>query len=175
MKLVIEKLPDLQALYVKELRLFLSAEEMIAIKAPLMAEIAKDPDLIHVFREHIQETHRHADRLRGILNRVAGEADPLKCKVVYSLFDELEDVVEDASHDPVRDAALLSEAQRITQYELGSYKALRHFACALELGQDAQLLDQSLREKERAGKQLAFLAERIYPAARQTAYANMPG
>jgi ferritin-like metal-binding protein YciE len=172
MKMLIEKLPDLQALYVKELRLFLSAEEMIAIKAPLMAEAAIDPDLIHLFRQHIQETHLHADRVRGILNRATGEADPLKCKVVYSLFDELEDVMEDASHPPVRDAALISEAQRIEQYEMASFAALRQLACALELGQDAQLLDQSYREKERACEQLTVIAKRIYPAARKTAYAN---
>lgn len=170
MKMLIEKLPDLQALYVKELRLFLSAEEMIAIKAPLMAETAIDPELIQLFREHIKEMHKHADRLRGILNRATGEADPLKCKVVYSMFDELEDVVEDASHIPVRDAALISEAQRIEQYEMAGYGALRQLACALELGQDAQLLDQSFREKERANQQLARMAERIYPAARKATY-----
>lgn len=174
MKMLIEKLPDLQALYVKELRLFLSAEEMIAIKAPLMAESAIDPDLIQLFREHITEMHKHADRLRGILNRATGEADPLKCKVVYSMFDELEDIVEDASHMPVRDAALISEAQRIEHYEMAGYGALRQLACALELGQDAQLLDQSFREKERASEQLSLMAERIYPAARKTAHANMP-
>jgi ferritin-like metal-binding protein YciE len=175
MKMLIEKLPDLHGIYVKELRLFLSAEEMIAIKAPLMAESAKDPDLVHLFRQHIQETHLHADRVRGILNRATGEAIPLKCKVVYSLFGELEDVVEDASHAPVRDAALISEAQRIEHYELASYAALRQLACALELGQDAQLLDQSLREKERACEQLALIAKRIYPAARKAAYDNVAG
>jgi ferritin-like metal-binding protein YciE len=169
MKMLIEKLPDLQALYVKELRLFLSAEEMIAIKAPLMAETAIDPDLVHLFREHIEQMHRHTGRLRGILNRAAGEADPLKCKVVYSLFDELEDIVEDASHMPVRDAALISEAQRIEQYEMAGYGALRQIARALELGHDAQLLDQSFREKERANQELALMAERIYPTARKAA------
>jgi ferritin-like metal-binding protein YciE len=173
MKLLIEKLPDLYTLYVKELRLFLSAEEMIAIKSPLMAETANDPDLIHLLREHIQETHLHADRLRGILYRATGEAEPLKCRVVYSLFDELEDIVEDTSHEQVRDVALISEAQRIAHYETASYAALRQLACALELGQDAQLLDQSLREKERANEQLVLIAKRIYPAARKTAYANM--
>jgi ferritin-like metal-binding protein YciE len=174
MKMLIEKLPDLQALYVKELRLFLSAEEMIAIKAPLMAETAIDPELIQLFREHISEMHRHADRLRGILNRASGEADPLKCKVVYSMFDELEGIVEDASHVPVRDAALISEAQRIEHYEMAGYSTLRQLACALELGQDAQLLDQSFREKERANQELALMAERIYPAARKAAYNNVP-
>lgn len=172
--MLIEKLPDLQALYVKELRLFLSAEEMIAIKAPFMAESAKDPDLIHLFREHIQETHVQANRLREILIHTAGEADPLKCKVVYAQFDELKDVIEDAAHPPVRDAALISEAQRIAHYEMACYRALRHFARALELSEDFRLLDQSLEEKKRASEQLSLIAQRIYPAACKAAYTNMP-
>jgi hypothetical protein len=55
---------------------------------------------------------------------------------------------------------------------MASFAALRQLACALELGQDAQLLDQSYREKERACEQLTVIAKRIYPAARKTAYAN---
>lgn len=73
MKLVIEKMPDLHALYVKELRLLLSAEEMISIKAPRMAETAQDPVLVHLFRQYVEETYVHIDRLREILLRVTGK------------------------------------------------------------------------------------------------------
>ncbi|HEY1805837.1 MAG TPA: ferritin-like domain-containing protein [Terracidiphilus sp.] len=173
MKLVSEKMPDLNALYVKELRVFLSAEEMISIKAPRMAETAQDPELIHLFRQHIEETEVHVDRLRAILRRMTGEADPLKCKVVYSLFDEVEDLIEDASHLPVRDAALVTEAQRVQHYELAGLGALREIADALELREDAQLLDQSLRELESTNLHLTALGERLYPAARKIAYTNV--
>jgi ferritin-like metal-binding protein YciE len=169
MKLVIEKIPDLQALYVKELRVLLSAEELIFIKSPLMAEVADDPELIRLFREHVLETGIHVNRLREILERVTGAADPLKCRVVYSLFDEVQDLVEDAAHLPVRDAALVTEAQRIEHYEIACYSALRQFAIALGLGQDAQLLNQTLREEQRASDQLVLMGERIFPSARKAA------
>jgi ferritin-like metal-binding protein YciE len=169
MKIVIDKLPDLQALYVKELRLLLSAEEMIAIKAPVMAETAQDPELIQLFRKHEQETEVHASRLREILLRATGEAVSLKCKVVYSLFDEVEDLIEDAAHAPVRDVALVTEAQRIEHYEIAAYGALRQFAHALGLDEDAQLLDQSLHDEGRESRRLALISERIYPAARLAA------
>ena len=165
MKLLIEKIADLQALYVKELRLMLSAEEMIAIKSPLMADSAGDPELTHLFREHEQETEVHASRLREILHRIAGEASPLKCKVVYALFNEVEDLIEDASHVPVCDATLVTEAQRIEHYEIAAYGALVQLARALGLGEDAELLDQSLLEEERATQYLAVIAKRIYPTA----------
>lgn len=175
MKLVVEKMPDLHALYVKELRLLLSAEEMISIKAPRMAETAQDPELMHLFRQYVEETYSYIDRLREILRRVTGEADPLKCKVVYALFDEVDDLIEDASHAPVRDAALIAEAQRVQHFELAGLGALEQIARALHLNEDAQLLDRSLREKESTNQHLVVVGERIYPAARQLAYTNLPG
>jgi ferritin-like metal-binding protein YciE len=175
MKLVVEKMPDLHALYVKELRLLLSAEEMISIKAPRMAETAQDPELMHLFRQYVEETYSYIDRLREILRRVTGEADPLKCKVVYALFNEVDDLIEDASHAPVRDAALIAEAQRIQHFELAGLGALEQIARALDLNEDAQLLDRSLREKESTNQHLVVVGERIYPAARQLAYTNLPG
>jgi len=175
MKFVIEKMPDLHALYIKELRLLLSAEEMISIKAPRMAETAQDSVLVHLFRQYVEETCVHIDRLREILLCMTGEADPLKCKVVYALFDEVEDLIEDASHVPVRDAALVTEAQRVQHYQLAGLGVLREIADALELREDAQLLDQSLRELEGTNLRLTVIGERIYPSARKTDYANVPG
>ena len=74
MKLFSEKLPDLQALYVKQIRKLLSAEEIILPGLQRMAEAATDAQLKQAFRSHLQESELHATRLRGILNRVAGEA-----------------------------------------------------------------------------------------------------
>ncbi len=169
MKLVIEKMSDLQALYVKELRSLLSAEELIAIKSPIMAEIAEDPELVRLLREHILETQTHIDRLREILHRATGEADPLKCKVAYALFDEVQSLIEDAAHVPIRDAALVTEARRIEHYEIAAYEALLQIATILRFAGDVSLLDRSLREEEGACRRLALIAERIYPAAQKAA------
>ena len=165
MKLLIEKLPDLQALYVKELRLLLSAEEMIAIKEPIMAEAAEDQELNHVIRQNIEDAHAHASRVRQMLKRATGAAEPLKCRVVYALFDEVEDLSQDASHIPVRDAALITEAQRIEHYQIAAYGALQQFARILGHTEDESLLLESLRDEELANQELAAIAERVYPMA----------
>lgn len=165
MKLLIEKLPDLQALYVKELRLLLSAEEMIAIKSPIMAEVADDQQLNHAFRRNIADTQAHASRLREILQRATGSADPLKCKVIYALFDEVEDVSQDAAHVSVRDAALIVEAQRLQHYQIAAYGALQRFARILGYEDDLRILEQTFREEELASQELGAIAERIYPKA----------
>jgi ferritin-like metal-binding protein YciE len=165
MKLLIEKMPDLQALYVKELRLLLSAEEMIAIKLPIMAEAAEDPELNLILRRSVEDAHVHATRLRQILHRATDAADPLKCRVVYSLFDEAEDVSQDAAHLPVREAALIAEAQRIEHYQIAAYGALLQFARILGHDEDLRLLELTSGEEESANHELAAVAERIYPLA----------
>jgi ferritin-like metal-binding protein YciE len=140
-----------------------------------MADTAQDPELMHLFRQYVEETYSYIDRLREILHRLTGEADPLKCKVVYALFNEVDDLIEDASHAPVRDAALIAEAQRVQHFELAGLGALGQIARALDLNEDAQLLDRSLREKESTNQHLVVVGERIFPAARQLTYTNLPG
>jgi len=167
MKLVIEKLPDLRALYVRQLRLLLSAEEQIVRGLPIMIETAMDTQLKQAFQSHLQETEVHVTRLRSILETLAGEAEPIRCKVLASLVEETEDQVQSCSHQAVRDAALIAGAQRIEHYEIAAYGALRHFAHVLGRTTDVETLNQTIHEEGHADHLLTSIAERVNPAAQQ--------
>lgn len=169
MKLVIEKLPDLRALYIKQLRLLLSAEEQIVRGLPVMVETATDTQLKQAFQSHLQETELHLTRLREVLSRIAGDAESLRCKVLSALIDEAEDMAQDSSHDSVRDAALIASAQRIEHYEIAAYGAVRHFARMLGRDSDADVLNQTLQEEGHADHLLTSIAERVNPIARRAA------
>lgn len=169
MKLVIEKLPDLRALYVKQLRQMLSAEELILDGLATMIETAVDTQLKQVLDSHRRETELHALRLKNILTQIAGEAAPLKAKAMIALLDEAEDTAQDASHEAVRDTALIASAQRIEHYEIASYGAMRHFAEVLGRDSDAELLGQSLHEEGHTDRLLTNISERVNPAAKKAA------
>lgn len=169
MKLMSEKLPDLEALYVKQLRLMLSAEELILRGLPRMAETTTDNELKQAFRSHLEETEKQAARLRKILDLLPGEHDPVKCKVVSALIDEADDMREDSAHESVRDAAMIAAAQRIEHYEIAAYGALRHFARVLNREQDVTLLSQTIDEEGNADHRLTHIAERVNPTARKAA------
>jgi ferritin-like metal-binding protein YciE len=169
MKLTIEQMPDLQALYIRQLRLLLSAEEMIAIKTQMLIDAATDPELHQALRDHLQEDNVHAARLRDILIRITGAAHPLKCRVIYALFDEAEDLMEDAGHESVRNVILIAAAQRIEHYEIAAYGAVRQFARVLGRTDDAMVLDMTIQEERHADHQLTQIAERINPAAQKAA------
>jgi ferritin-like metal-binding protein YciE len=169
MKLVIEKLPDLRALYIKQLRVLLSAEEQILRGLANMIEAATDTQLKQALHSHLQETEVQATRLRNILGQIAGEAEPLRCKVLGALVVETDDMVEDSSHEAVRDAALITGAQRIEHYEMAAYGAVRHFAHVLGRDGDAELLNQTLQEERHADHLLTSIADRVNPAAKKAA------
>jgi ferritin-like metal-binding protein YciE len=81
----------------------------------------------------------------------------LKCRVVYALFDEVEDLSQDAAHIQVRDTALLAEAQRIVHYQIATYGALRRFARILEHEEDLTLPEQTFCEEEVASQELGAI------------------
>ncbi len=169
MKLVIEKLPDLRALYIKQLRSLLSAEEEILRGLPILAELATDTQLKQALESHLKETEIQAQRLRGILTQIAGEAQPLTSRAVMALIDEAEDMVQGCSHDAVRDAALIASAQRIEHYEIAAYGAVGHFARVLGRESDVGALGQTIDEEEHADRLLTSVAARVNPAAKKAA------
>ena len=169
MKLIVEKTPDLQSLYEKMLRLLLSAEEMTAVKLSFLVDSATDPELRQALAEQEQQTEAHAARLKDILGRTTDEADPLKCKVIYALFDEADDLLKGASQEGVRNALIITAAQRIEHYKIAAYGAVRQYARVLGCDDDARILDKTMQEEKQSDRQLTSMAERINPAAKKAA------
>jgi ferritin-like metal-binding protein YciE len=161
MKLMIEKVPDLQSLYVKQLRVLLSAEEVIAMKSLVLREAAFDVDLREVLDKHWQDSERQAGRVREMLNRVTDDRKPIKCQTAYALFDEAEDLIEASVHEFVRNLALIAVARRIKHYELAFYETVRNFAQALDRGDDVRLLEESYREEIDTMQRLSKVADRL--------------
>lgn len=169
MKLFVEKVSDLKALYIEQLRLLLSGEELMLRAMPVMIEAAGDAQLKQAFLSHLQETEVHSSRLREILGRSGADQSPLKCKSIATLINEAEDEIDNAAHVPVRDAALIAVAQRIEHYEIASYGTVRHFARVIGLEKDADLLAQTVQEEGHSDHLLTEIAERLNPLARHAA------
>jgi Domain of unknown function (DUF892) len=93
MKSRVEEIHDLEALYFKQLRLLLSAEEVIAVKTPFFTDRAQDLQLKQVLRRQSEEGEAHAARLRDILGRSGSASTPVKCEAIYALFHEVEELV----------------------------------------------------------------------------------
>jgi ferritin-like metal-binding protein YciE len=161
MKLLLEKTLHLRTLYVDQIRSMLSAEEQIIDDLAKLENAMADQQLKQAFQSHLQDSEEHVGRLQRMLNQTEGKAEEKKCKVVAALFTEAKDLVDGTDRGPIRDAALISAAQRVKHYQMAVYGALRNYAKLLELVGDADVFDRILHEAVHADEVLTHIAARV--------------
>ena len=169
MKVFSANLDNLRKLYINQLQMLLSTEQQITETLPKMIDKASDTQLKQAFQSHLQETEVHVQRLEQILNQAVGEAETVKCKVMAALAIEGEDAVKDAADDAVRDAALISAGQRVENYEIAVYGAVRRWAQLLGETSHVEQLDKTIKEEGHADHLLTEIAERVNPYAQKAA------
>jgi ferritin-like metal-binding protein YciE len=76
------------------------------------------------------------------------------------LLEEGKEMMEEDAEPEIRDAALISAAQRVEHYEIAGYGTVRTYARLLGENGDAELLQQTLAEEGETDKKLSQLAER---------------
>jgi ferritin-like metal-binding protein YciE len=77
------------------------------------------------------------------------------------LIKEAEELMKETEEGPVRDAAIISAAQKVEHYEIASYGTLRTFATILGNNEAASLLQEILDEEKNADQTLTGVAEAI--------------
>jgi ferritin-like metal-binding protein YciE len=106
--------------------------------------------------------------LEQILTESGEEPKATKCKVLEALVAEAEDLVGVAADQSVRDAALITAAQRVEHYEIAVYGEVRNFAQLLGKRQ-AELLDQTAKEEGHGGHPLTEISNRLNALAQKAA------
>jgi ferritin-like metal-binding protein YciE len=153
------KLNSLRDLYITELKDLYDAENRITKALPKMAEASGSQDLRNAFEHHLEQTRRQVERLEQIFQKLDESPKGEKCKGVIGIIDEGEDLMDADAPPAVRDAALISAAQRVEHYEIASYGTCRTYARRLGYEDHAQLLNETLQEEGEADKKLTSLAE----------------
>jgi len=169
MKFFSENLESLRELYVNQLQMLVSTEDQIIEALPKMIEKATDPELKQVLNTHLQETRAQLSRIQQILKEGTGETKSMKCKALAGLVTEAEDMINDAADDSVRDAALISAAQRVEHYEIAVYGTVRYFAQILGETSAAELLTRTLNEEKHADELLTEIADHVNVEAQRAA------
>ncbi len=76
------------------------------------------------------------------------------------LLEEGSEVMEETEGD-VRDAAMISAAQRVEHYEIAGYGSVKAFADLLGQPEIASLLQQTLDEEGATDKKLTLIAKKV--------------
>jgi ferritin-like metal-binding protein YciE len=153
------ELATLQDLYFHELKDLYSAEKQLIKALPKMAEAANNAKLAAGFREHLKQTKGHAERLEQILSGHKQSTRGARCKGMEGIVAEGAEMIEEEADKEVKDAGLISAAQRVEHYEIAGYGTARTYAELLGDKEAAKLLQTTLQEEEETDKKLTTLAK----------------
>jgi ferritin-like metal-binding protein YciE len=159
MRLKSLKLNSLRDLLLEELRDLYNAEQQLIAGLPKMADAAKAADLKSAFKRHLEQTKQHASRLERVFAEMGEKASGETCEAMKGMLKEGELIVKAEGDPDVRDAGLISAAQRVEHYEMAGYGTARTLARRLGQEQVANVLQQTLNEEGEADKKLTAIAE----------------
>lgn len=160
---------SIEKLFVEELRDLYSAENQITKALPKMANAATSKELKQAFEHHLRETEGQIERLEQICRILGTNPKGKTCEGMKGVIDEGNSMLKDAEQGSVRDAALISAAQRVEHYEMAAYGTVRTYAQQLGQSQCAKLLEETLEEEKAADHKLTSIASKVNVQAQQHA------
>jgi ferritin-like metal-binding protein YciE len=152
-------LDSLHNLFVTELKDIYNGEKQLVTALPRMVKAASSSQLSDAITKHLKETEGHVARLEQIFRSLGLPVRGKQCKGMEGLLEEGKEMMEEDGEESVRDAALISAAQKVEHYEMAAYGCLRSYAQILGHNDAAKLLEQTLKEEEAADQKLNALAE----------------
>jgi len=160
MKLFSANVKDLRNLYISNLKKALDMEQKIAKALPDLIEACSDPDLRTAFRDHLEQTRGHVQKVEQLLRSNTGETSTETCKVINGLTTEASDTIKDVTAPSIRDIALIGAGQQVEHHEIAVYGTLRRWAEILNL-QDATVIRSIENEEVRADELLTSISKRV--------------
>lgn len=153
-------------LYIDELRDLYSAENQLVKALPKMAKAANSPDLQAGFKEHLEQTQGHVQRLEQIFEQLGESPKGKKCEGMEGLIEEGNEAIEEYE-GAVLDAALIGAAQRVEHYEMAGYGTVIAFAKEMGHSEHVSLLEETLEEEKETDEKLTELSSNINTEANQ--------
>ena len=144
---------------VEELNDLLNAEQQLIMAIPQMAQKASRPELRAAFRSHLAETKSHVKRATQALKLLGETSTGKACEAMEGLLEEGEKLMKSADGGALRDAMLITAAQKVEHYEIASYGTVRTYAEVLGEQEVFRLMAQTLKEERAADKKLTSIAE----------------
>lgn len=158
-------LNSLRDLFVTELRDVYDAENRVVTLLPRCVEAASSSDLQEAFEDHLDETREQIRRLDKIFNQLGESPLGEKCDAMEGLVREAEAMVNEPAESWVRDALMISHAQRIEHYEIAAYGTICNYAQHLGEQDALESLQQTLTEEKETDKRLTKIAEACLKAS----------
>jgi ferritin-like metal-binding protein YciE len=149
---------QLMQLFEDELKDIYWAEKALIKAIPKMIKNATSQELIAALTSHLAETEDQVLRLEDVFASIGKKATAVKCEATVGLIKEAEEIMEECETGAMRDAGIISAAQKVEHYEIATYGTLRQFAETLGLSEAVLLLEATLIEEKAADVKLTEVA-----------------
>lgn len=149
---------QLMQLFEDELKDIYYAEKALVKAIPKMIENATSPELVEALTSHLAETEMQVKRAEQVFASYGKKAEAVKCEAMTGLLKEAEEIMEECEAGSMRDAGIISAAQKVEHYEIATYGTLRQFAETLGLTEAVTLLETTLNEEKAADVKLTEVA-----------------
>jgi len=149
---------QLMKLFEDELKDIYWAEKALTKAIPKMIKNATSAELIEALENHLSETEEQVSRAEQVFEALGKKPTAKKCEAIAGLIKEAEEIMDECEEGAMRDAGIISAAQKVEHYEIASYGTLRQFAETLGLNVAVSLLEQTLEEEKAADKKLTEVA-----------------
>lgn len=160
---------SIEDLLLDELKDLYSAEKQITKALPKMVKAASTSELSAAFEEHLEQTKGHVERLENIFEMLGKRGTGKTCEGMKGLLEEGSEMMHEIEKGPIRDAGLISAAQRVEHYEMAGYGSVRSYAQLLGKNEIAELLESTLSEEKAADEKLTAISESVNMEARDAA------
>ena len=148
----------LHELFTEQLRDLYNAESQLLKALPEMEAAAHAPQLKKGLHDHWLQTRGHVSRLEKIFAAMNEDPEGKICKAMQGLIREGREVISEDATPEVRDAALISAAQRVEHYEMAGYGSVRTYASLMGHDDAEALLQKTLDEEGAADQALTDAA-----------------
>jgi ferritin-like metal-binding protein YciE len=149
---------EFMKMFEDELKDIYWAEKALTKALPKMMKKAESEELIAALEDHLAVTEDQVSRVEGVFETLGKTARGKKCEAMAGLIKEAEEMMSETEEGPVRDAAIISCAQKVEHYEIATYGTLRTFARMMGLDEVADTLQEILDEEKGADVKLTEIA-----------------
>jgi ferritin-like metal-binding protein YciE len=149
----------LMKLFEDELKDIYWAEKALTKALPKMLKKATDEQLVDAIKNHLEETEGHVSKVEEVFAVLGKKAQAKKCEAMDGLIREAQEIMQDTDDGAMRDAGIISAAQKVEHYEIASYGTLRTFAQILGLDEAVTILEEILEEEKLCDEKLTEIAE----------------
>ena len=160
------RVESIEDLFLNELKDLYSAEKQIVKALPKMVKAAESPDLRDAFSSHLEETKKQVERLEAIFEKLGKRGTGKTCEGMKGVLEEGSETIAEMDKGPVRDAGLISAAQRVEHYEMAGYGTVRNLAQLLGQQEMMALLEKTLSEEKAADEKLTKISKSVNRSAK---------